>query len=67
MDVTNKNCDCFAQFVHWIYLLRDPIKYDIVFCPLHEAAPELLEALEALGVAPYDLDGYCFCGYTETR
>ena len=44
MDVTNKNCDCFAQFDQ----LRDSIKYDIVFCPMHEAAPELLEALKTV-------------------
>ncbi len=29
------------------------------YCPMHKAAPALVEALEALGVTPYDY--YCFC------
>ena len=34
----------------------------IVYCPLHAAAPALLEALEALGYAPWQLpDHRCFC------
>ena len=50
-DVTNENCDCFAQFDQ----LRDPIKYNIVFCPLHAAAPLQHEALKAIA---YDMQAW---------